>query len=1159
MRYALLAMLLASLPGSCQGQAPAGQQPAVLFAGTGGGYCAFEVARKLNAAGFALRGMPYPGLEEQPLTWDQAKSCNVLVLSGLGRANADMTLPARTEQTIATLQRFLESGGGILWFSTFGQMATDKPPQDAFLNPLGLTPLFAELPADPETEVVGTAWKIPFAHTEGITPSPATEGVTSLWYPTPHMRVGGQNHTISFTGDANWTVLVKGSRSSVLKAGALQALAPTDPGTYQSEVPIAGSRELGKGRIVYLGITPEYLIGGNALTTLEGIVLERGLRNVPSGGYKLLESALKWLAEPSLQGGEVGGATMDAAMLEDPHKTRFGTPWDWSQGVSYPGAEPAYRGQIGARTRYSTGKATVPEWVAAAKAQGLSFLVFLEEFAELSSDEFAKLKADCVAASSREFTALPGFTIDDEVGNRYFYFGPTFPYPDPKFLSKDGKVLVSRDPEIGPKDPYVAGQLAMTTLDYAYSIGSFKLTAGNYLLSRDASPFANWFSNWDAVGVITSVNGGPVEDATNDYLELVDFGNGPTPLAIGLMDDPAALAKTRWTMVLRLPENGGQTIAGALGADTKISDYFDHWNFYPDNPAKPYVTSGPEIESWCYTGQRDYGGDNPGDFVWENYRWPLRGRVTSEPGLQEVTVYDGTTVFRRYLPGGAKELGFTLDLNHDRQHNLVIVAADTAGGRAVSGEQWDRNHRLEEFMCSDRNNQLSYGYLTNRDGIGLLLGGNQTLATPNKRVAPSITPAGTFKNDSLLGAPAFDGAAGGEPDMIEQVLTHSEGREVRAPSVSESHRLFHTGDVHIGEGRFEHNFADGVGVYNVWHTLWRTEPATDFTMTRRSHFFQVNPDSPLAVFLWQWDIRLLRDMPNDGFWVAFLRPAESRLWSLRSSVGESYAGLWEDTLLSSGRSLTVPFGPGACAAFLDSPLGGVAMFPLTDGLEADLALPGRSNLLARLSAAASPQKAGEIGRVELLFVGIPRATSFTKQLPSSSTEVVERFYHQFGLDGQKGGYTVVAQAGSVSGQRYILDVDGSADQCFSGQLNGQLVSSLPIRVSGLSDRWSAYFLDRGLSKARPIGVFEGRAWATVCPAGSLDLFVGHPLIADNADVCLQLTQTGADAWRAEYHNPTDKPLRVTVRKNAHFDLLKAKPFTEETVDLPAGSSVWRDL
>jgi hypothetical protein len=178
-----------------------------------------------------------------------------------------------------------------------------------------------------------------------------------------------------------------------------------------------------------------------------------------------------------------------------------------------------------------------------------------------------------------------------------------------------------------------------------------------------------------------------------------------------------------------------------------------------------------------------------------------------------------------------------------------MVAADLAGGRALSGDQWDRNQRAEEFMCSDRNNQLSYGYVINKDGIGLLLGGNQTLATPIKRISCGISPSGAFKNDRLLGAPAFDGVAGGEPEVWENTCPLSPAHAAPAPVVTEAHRLLITRDVMIGDGLRESYFADNIAVHNVWHTLWRTEPALEYSVNRRNHFFQINPNSPLAVFL----------------------------------------------------------------------------------------------------------------------------------------------------------------------------------------------------------------------------------------------------------------------------------------------------------------------
>ena len=1151
MGVSCLALLVSSV-------APAQDAPAVLFAGAGHHRCSFGVARRLNEAGYVVNQIHHPGLDDQPLTWDEAKKHNVIVVTRIGMANADLTLPDHVQESIATLQRFLEEGGGILWMGTFGQNATRKPPQDAFLNPLGLTPLFAEMPSDPETEAVGTAWKIAFAHTDQVADSPITEGVTSLWYPVPKKRVGAQNHTISFTADESWGIIARGSRSSYTRVGELQQNSPTQLGTHAGDVPIMAAREVGKGRIIYLGITPEYLTGPNAETTLEGIVLERGMRQTPSHGLKLLGNALAWLAEPS-RGTELGGATMGSALLDDPHQTKFGDPFPWPAEVTFPSVEPAYPGVIGPRTARSSGSGTVDEWVAAAKEAGLAYLVFLEDFRELSAEEFDGLKADCARLTTPEFTAVPGFVIDDEVGNHYLYFGTTFPYPPAKFLSEDGKVFRSHDPELNAAEAYIPGQLSMTTLNYAYSLSSFKLTAGNYLFSQDAAPFANFFCNWDATGVVTSRDGELIEDATEEYLQLVDFGNGPLPLAIEHIDSPGELGQAKWRTVLRMPKEGAGVIGGTLREETKIAGYWNMWHFYPDNPSKIFISSGPSIDSWCYFGPRDYEGNQRGDFVWQGLRWVLRGRVSSGVGLAEVAVYDGEELFRRYLPGGANEYEFTLDLTHDKQHNLVVIATDTAGDRAIGGEQWDRNHRLEEFMCADRNNQLSYGYQTRADGTGVLLGGNQTLATPNKRLAPAISPAATFKNDDLLGAPAFDGAAGGEPDMIEQVLTQADGREIMAPNVSESKRLLHTSDVHIGESIREHTFADGIAAHNVWHTLWRTEPATDFTLRRRSHAFQADPDSPLAVFLWDFEVTLLRDIAGDGFRLACLRPGESELWAARTSEGEVLSGVWEETQLSTWRQVERPFGLGAYGAYLESKLGGVAMYSLTEGLELKMRLPMRGHLYANMPPGAAPSKAGETGTASLLFVGIPRATEYTKHLPISSTEVVERFHRDFGLDDGEPEYSCEAEAGSVTGQRHILDIDGSEEQCFSGKLTGELISSLSIRVGGLNDRWSAYLLDRGQGKARPVGVFESQAWATVPMWGEADLFIGHPIVADNKSVHIQCTQSGEATWTLEVHNPLDEPVRVTVTNNRRFDLLQSSAFSQETLDIPAGSSEFRTL
>ncbi len=1126
-----------------------GRKPAVLFIGNGGGRCNFELARKFSAAGFALDVLPRGGR----LSWERARRFNVIVIEGLGRANADSSLPPRLRETLDVLDRFLAAGGGVLMLPYFGQQLVEKPPQDAFLVPLGLTPLFDEMPADP-TAVVATAWKIPFAWADDVTPAPVTAGVKGLWFPVPDRRVGAQNHTNTFKADSRWTLLVRGAGTSFTRKGRLQENAPRAPGAYSSRVPLVASRQVGKGRIVYIGITHEYLTGPNAWTTLEGIVLDRGLRGRRSGGVRLLVNSLKWLAAPSSGGADLGGAPDNPALGRDPRKTRFGKPFRWTPEPAFPAPGTPVAGVVGARTRYSSGNATVDEWIAAAREAGLGFLVFLEDFSRLSPQAFRQLKADCVRLSTPDFAAIPGFSIDDEIGNHYFYFGSAFPYPAAKFLSPDGRTFRSRDAELGPKDPYIDGQLSMTTLDYAYSTCGFKLTAGNCLFGDDAAPFSDFFSNWDAFAVTTAQEGRLLDDALSDYLAVVDSGQGPVPLAVEFLSSPAKLADVpRRTVLLLEPDRP---------VGPQVREYFDTWRLYPDNPLRCFVSAGPVIRQWVFAGPRDYEGNTRGDFVWQNYRWRLRGEVGSEAGLSEVTVFDGPDVFRRYLPGGAKSFSFELDLTHDRQHNFVIVAVDRDGKRAVSREQWDRNHRLEEFMCSDRNNQLSYGYVTAGDGIGLLLGGNQSLATPYKRIAGGVSPAGTFKNDPLLGAPAFDGAAGGEPQVWENMTPVGVPKDVPAhpPNVNRALRLFHSRDVHIGEGRRDFFFTGGIRVANVWHTLWKTAPADAWTVRRRNTFFQVDPDSPLAVFLWRIDLKLLKDLPNRGFDVIVMSAAESRLWTLRSAGGRLLWGAWEDPPRSAGRSLVMPFGPGAYAAFLDSPLGGCALFPLAGDLEARLGLPRRNSLRVRIPQSNTPRRAGDTRRVELLLVGLPRQTARTTRLPAASNEVVERFYREFGLDGGPGGWTVTLRSGRIVGRRYIMRVDGAADHGFSGVIEGDLVSALPVRVTGLNDRWSAVLYDAALEKARPVGVFENAAWAVFPLHGRRDLFIGHPVTADRNQLFIQVTQTGETRWRVEVHNPTDAPLRATLACNRFFPPFKTvAEFAGQPVTVPAGGSRWFTL
>ena len=747
-----------------------GSRPALLIAGNTG-WCGYNIARQLNDSGFTVNGSSSIsgfGSDSGTLTWEKAKKYNVIIVDGLGYASGDNLLTQANLNLIALLRRFMDAGGGVLVLPHYVQTLNQIPPQVEFLSQLGLTPLFDEIISDSESSTIATAWKIEFIHTDAISKTPITNGIKSLWYPSPAERLAWQSHSVPCRVDETWTIAVTGSGTASTKRVPLNDETKSFEGTFKKNPPLVAFRQVGKGRVVYYGIVHNYLLNEVASTTLEGITLDRGLKGIHSDGYKLLANSLQWLADPSLEKGDPGGASVDTRMMINPRKVDFEIRHTWSGKSVFPEAGKEKHGFIGLRSSYSTGKASVDDWVKKAKANGLSFIVFLEDFASLSQQEFSQLREDCKRLSSSGFLALPGFTIDDEIGNHYFYFGTTFDYPDRKFLSANGKVFRSRSNGSDAK-----GQLASTTLDYTYSVNGFKLMAGNYLFHQDDAPFSDWFSNWQAMGIMTSKNGVLIEDATEDYLRLNASGQDPLPLAIDLMDDPSKLDSSPWRVVVRLPDRFDNPDNRVIEQRIGLEEFFNAWHFddyyLSDNPNEIYITNGPSIDYLGYSGARHYPANSNGDFIWQNYRWQIRGIVASNAGLKSVELYDGTKLFRRFIPSGKKSYTFNLDLTHNQQHNYVLIVTDMAGKQAISRELSDHNDRCEEFMCADRNNQLTSSNVIDKNGESILMGGNQMLATPCKRTGNPISPAGAFKNDSRFGAPAFDGSAWGEPQVFGNV------------------------------------------------------------------------------------------------------------------------------------------------------------------------------------------------------------------------------------------------------------------------------------------------------------------------------------------------------------------------------------------------------
>jgi hypothetical protein len=468
--------------------------PGVLFGGHGhaSGPAGFQVSRALDEAGFAVRtATDFGGLDEHKLTWDEIRRFRVLVFVGIGYARADGKLGDVVESNLAIVERFVEAGGGLLIVPYWCQQLTQVPPQDALAKRFGLTLYWDDCPID-AAPVTATPWRIDYAYTDRVTEGPLTQGVPGLWYPVS-TRTGGQTHLVPFSAPDPWRVAIAAAAST--QARHLPIDGPNNPaqtaGAGKSPVgfPIAAYRQVGKGRVAVVGLAPQHWLGEVAETTLEGVVTTEGLRGKPTGGRRLLVNAVRWLAagEATPEIGR-GPVTTDPGMLRDPSIVTKATPFVWPETVRPTDQNVCdWPGLVGARTARGGGKGTVGEWVAAAKAKGLKWVAFLEDIAALKQADFEALKTECAAATTADFAAVPGFAIDDEVGNHYAYVGVQLPWPRAELRTTDGAKWTSYDPEESPAKPHVPGRLSMTSLTYTHSDAGHRLTALNYRFHDDAA------------------------------------------------------------------------------------------------------------------------------------------------------------------------------------------------------------------------------------------------------------------------------------------------------------------------------------------------------------------------------------------------------------------------------------------------------------------------------------------------------------------------------------------------------------------------------------------------------------------------------------------------------------------------------------------------
>lgn len=78
---------------------------------------------------------------------------------------------------------------------------------------------------------------------------------------------------------------------------------------------------------------------------------------------------------------------------------------------------------------------------------------------------------------------------------------------------------------------------------------------------------------------------------------------------------------------------------------------------------------------------------------------------------------------------------------------------------------------------------------------------------------------------------------------------------------------------------------------------------------------------------------------------------------------------------------------------------------------------------------------------------------------------------------------------------------------------------------------------------------EGVGYAIVRSDTPRDLFLGHPVTADASDLAISICNFEPGRWQVALHNPTDKPIKATIRSSANWTPFSLPP---RQVEVPAG-------
>ena len=1031
------------------------------------------------------------------------------------------------------LERFLAQGGGVLLTAPDrrhgGPLKNSQHWADMaqWLKARGARTRVEQLaetnPDNRQRDTVGQR----YTWTNRITP-PVADGVEGVWLHMGGISRGACRPT-SFTFSDPWRVVVRAPKSvkatpANLNHPVYQDWIPEDTVTAP---PIMAVRDYKAGRLAVVGIRNSWLFRAPRNCPPAKIMLTEGFADRKSDWLRVFANTFDWLGGPSQRRG-MGGASTPEKVLQPPVNDAWRTkPFKrWTDKPEFP-QQPQTTGLIGARTKLSTGSGTVADYVAQARKADLDYLVFLEKLTALSRDDWRTLVRQCEAESDDDFLAVPGITYQDAQGNHLFVFADNVQYPPEELLLPERRLDTTTRMRVRALRRYVHDFLRMK------AIRGFWRHDDNYIHHAE-------YHYGSSVTVKSFIDGEPIDDAFDEFAYMNSIAHLPGTFAFEIM--------TRPELVPQRAENGWRTVA--LRPLDRLDGQWHRETKTFSGSGSHYITNGPTIETWQRYEEN-----------WTNGEWyrpdlnqvRIRLSVRSDAELEEVTIYDGERVFRRWEPDGKRFRREVVRANI-QQRPLFLVVEDEQGGRAISQAYFTRNLLLNEFMLGDRCNYR--GHLWVRDDKDRLqrvsVGFGNNGVTPNRGLLSGrtqrIQPAKKLTKEK----PVLP--KDGDTRMRSAVLQFGIGppTELRLFSLPKPYLI--GPDIGIGQTlvrygydpaergaektplgyKYDEGQKDGWIAWGTWHKL---VPTRVFEGRVRTYAGNWEPYG-LRIGWQESNVTLKQDVKKQRLDVMQTRQRVNHPWYIYQD-GQLLAG--PDSGPQTGR-----FTRGTYAVNRAS--GGTTMVVALDkALSFDLRNDGR-RLSLFIPEPARPYEAGDRVRYRVGFGGAPAGTTVAE---------MRQYAEAFGI-AAPGTMAIQPklERGAVSDSYFTWNLKADQGAIEAEIPQTEMPGLVTTVISNLNENWSAVLADwnRLQQVHRHLPIRGETAYAQLDPdERDMDLFIGHPVVASDPDLVISANYYTAETWKIQVHNPTDEPIDADVRTNDGWRLFS---FEREVTLAPGSSRHW---